>query len=101
MAKKYDYSLFANFFFNSLKILDYSLIFSASIFTIHYFLAHYSLFIIKKGHYSLIIIPHPDPLLRAVVLMLVTITGTRSSSADLKSQVLGLILEDLTFSNSY
>ena len=25
------------------------------------FLAHYSLFIIKKGHYSLIIIPHPDP----------------------------------------
>ena len=25
------------------------------------FFAHYSLFIIKKGHYSLIIIPHPDP----------------------------------------
>ena len=24
-------------------------------------MAHYSLFIIKKGHYSLIIIPHPDP----------------------------------------
>ena len=27
----------------------------------NYFLAYYSLFIIKKGHYSLIIIPHPDP----------------------------------------
>ena len=25
------------------------------------FLAHYPLFIIKKRHYSLIIIPHPDP----------------------------------------
>ena len=24
-------------------------------------MANYSLFIIKKGHYSLIIIPHPDP----------------------------------------
>ena len=27
----------------------------------HFLLAHYSLFIIKKGHYSLIIIPHLDP----------------------------------------
>ena len=35
--------------------------FRPSLFTIHYFLDHYSLFIIKKGHYSLIIIPHPDP----------------------------------------
>ena len=26
-----------------------------------FFLAHYPLFVIKKGHYSLIIIPHPDP----------------------------------------
>ena len=60
MAKKSDYSLLINFFFNSVKKQDYSLFFSPSIFTIHYFLAHYSLFIIKKGHYSLIIIPHPD-----------------------------------------
>ena len=37
------------------------LIFRPSLFTIHYFLTHYSLFIIKNGHYSLIIIPHPDP----------------------------------------
>ena len=35
--------------------------FRPSIFTIHYFLAHYSLFIIKKDHYSLIIIHYPDP----------------------------------------
>ena len=35
--------------------------FRPSLFTIYYFLAHYSLFIIKKGHYSLIIIPQPDP----------------------------------------
>ena len=61
MAKKSDYSLFSNFFFNSLKKLEYSLIFRSSFFTIHYFWAHYSLFIIKKGHYSLIIIPHLDP----------------------------------------
>ena len=27
----------------------------------HYKKSHISLFIIKKGHYSLIIIPHPDP----------------------------------------
>ena len=33
----------------------------SSLFTIHYFLAHYSLLIIIKGRYSLIIIPHPDP----------------------------------------
>ena len=29
-------------------------------------MAHYSLFIIKKGHYSLIIIPHQDPLVRPI-----------------------------------
>ena len=60
MAKKSDYSLFINFFFNPLKtsiihyflnlIFHYSLFFG-SIFTVHY----------KKGHYSLIILPHPDP----------------------------------------
>ena len=33
--------------------------FRPSLFTIHFW-AHYSLFIIKKEHYSLIIIPHPD-----------------------------------------
>ena len=60
MAKKSDYSLFINFFFNSLKI-GLFIIFRPSLFTIHYFLAHHSLFIIKKCHYSLIIIPHPDP----------------------------------------
>ena len=61
MAKKSDYSLFINFFFNSLKyrIIHYVLGSHYSLFII--FLAHYSLFIIKKGHYSLIIIPHPDP----------------------------------------
>ena len=61
MAKKSDYSLFIIFFFNSLKKIGLFIIFRPSIFTIHYFLAHYSLFSIKKGHYSLIIIPHPDP----------------------------------------
>ena len=62
MAKKSDYSLFINFFSNSLKnrIIHY---FRPPLFTIHYFWAHYSLFILKKGHYSLIIIPHPDPLI--------------------------------------
>ena len=61
MAKKSDYSLFINFFFNSLKKLDYSLFFRPLLFTIHYFFG--SLFTIhyKKGHYSLIIMPHPDP----------------------------------------
>ena len=49
MVKKSDYSLFINFFFKSLKKLDYSLIFRPSLFTIHYFWANYSLFIIKKG----------------------------------------------------
>ena len=58
---KSDYALFINFFFNLLEKWDYSLIFRPSLFTIHYFLAHYSLFIVKNGHYSLIIIPHPDP----------------------------------------
>ena len=44
-----DYSLFINFFFNSLKKLDYSLFFRISLFTIHYFFD--SLFTIhyKKG----------------------------------------------------
>ena len=61
MAKKSDYSLFINFFFNSLKnrIIHYFLGSHYSIFII--FLAHFSLFIIEKGHYSLIIIPHLDP----------------------------------------
>ena len=61
MAKKSDYSLFIIFFFNLLEKYDYSLIFRPSLFTIHYFLG--SLFTIhyKKGHYSLIIIPQPDP----------------------------------------
>ena len=62
MAKKSDYSLFINFYFNSLKknrIIHYFLGSHYSLFII--FLAHYSLFIIKKGHYSLIIIPHLDP----------------------------------------
>ena len=61
MAKKSDYSLFINFFFNSLKnrIIHYFLGSRYSLFII--FLAHYSLFIIKKGHHSLIIIPQPDP----------------------------------------
>ena len=60
VAKKSDYSLFIIFFFHPLKnrIIHY---FRPSLFTIHYFLANFSLFIIKKGHYSLIIIPHPDP----------------------------------------
>ena len=61
MAKKTDNSLFINFFLQFTKeiglfinfqglIIHYSLFFG-SLFTIHY----------KKGHYSLIIIPHPDP----------------------------------------
>ena len=50
-----------NFFFNSLKNMGLFVNFWPSLFTIHYFLADYSLFIIKKRHYSLIIIPHPDP----------------------------------------
>ena len=62
MAKKSDYSLLINFFFNSLKknrIIHYFLGSHYSLFII--FLANYSLFIIKKGHDPLIIIPHPDP----------------------------------------
>ena len=60
MAKKSEYSIFINFFFNSItnRIIhyfsgpQYSLFFFfGSLFTSHY----------KKGHYSLIIIPHPDP----------------------------------------
>ena len=58
---KSDYSLFIYFFFYSLKIIGLFIIFRHSLFTIHFFQAHYSLFIIKKGHYSLIIIPHLDP----------------------------------------
>ena len=63
MAKKSDYSLFINFFFNSLKKIGLFIIFRPSIFTIHYFFD--SLFTInyKKGHYLLIIIPYPDPLI--------------------------------------
>ena len=58
---KSDYSLFINFFFYSLKIIGLFIIFRPSFFTIHYlfgllFTIHY-----KKGHYSLIIIPHLDP----------------------------------------
>ena len=47
-------------FLQFIKKYDYSLIFRHSLFTIHFF---GSLFTIhyKKGHYSLIIIPHPDP----------------------------------------
>ena len=61
MAKKSDYSLFINVFFNSLKKIGLFIIFRPSIFTIRFFFG--SLFTIhhKKGHYSLIIIPHPDP----------------------------------------
>ena len=74
MAKKSDYSLFIIFFFNSLKNR-----------IIHYFLrSHYSLFIIfgslftihyKMGHYSLIIIPHPDPHAYVYVSNVITLTG--------------------------
>ena len=46
---KSDYSLFFNLFFYSLKIIGLFIIFRPSLFTIHYFLAHYSLFIIKKA----------------------------------------------------
>ena len=62
VAKKSNYSLFIIFFFNSLKnrIIHYFLSPHYSLFII-IFLAHYSLFIIKEGHYSLIIIPRPDP----------------------------------------
>ena len=49
--------------------MDNSLFFRPSLFTIHYFLAHYSLFIMKKCHYSLIIIPHPDPRLLTNVII--------------------------------
>ena len=49
------------FFLQFIKKIGLFIIFRPSIFTIYYFLAHYSLFIINKGHYSLIIIPHPDP----------------------------------------
>ena len=68
VAKKFDYSLSIIFFFNSLKkgIIRSFLGPHYSLFII--FFAHYSLFIIfmliihyKKGHYSLIIKPHPDP----------------------------------------
>ena len=55
---KYDYSLFIIVFY-SLKIVLF-IIFRPPLFTIHFF---GSLFTIhyKKGHYSLIIIPHLDP----------------------------------------
>ena len=49
MTKKSDYLLFINFFFNSLKNR-----------IIHYFLgSHYSLFMIFLAHYSLFIIKRP------------------------------------------
>ena len=68
MAKKSDYSLVINFFFNSLKIGSF-IVFRPSIFTIPFF---GSLFTIhyKKGHYSLIIIPHPDPLKYQYIVMI-------------------------------
>ena len=44
-------------------MLVYSLIFRPSLFTIHYFFGSLFTFHYKKGHYSLIIIPHPDPLI--------------------------------------
>ena len=49
MAKKSDYSLFINFFFNSLKKLDYSLFLRPSIFTIHYFFGPLFTIHYKKG----------------------------------------------------
>ena len=61
VAKKSDYSLFVIFFFNSLK-MGLFINFRPLLFAVH-FLAHYSLFIIEKADYSLIIIPHPDTLL--------------------------------------
>ena len=47
MAEKSDYSLFINFFLNSLKKIGLFINFWPSLFTI--FFAHYSIFIIKKG----------------------------------------------------
>ena len=60
MAKKTDYSLFINFFSNSIKnrIIHY---FLGPHYSLFICLARYSQFITKKGHYSLITIPHPDP----------------------------------------
>ena len=76
MAKKSDYSLFINFFFNSLKKIGLVIIFLDLI--IHYslFFAHYSLFINKKGRYSLIIIPHPGSHL--LDYSLITLTDHKS-----------------------
>ena len=74
MEKKSDYSLFIIFFFNSLKY-DYSLFLRLSLFSIHYFLC--SLFTIhyKKGHYSLIIIPHPDPHIKLAIFSIHGLTA--------------------------
>ena len=47
------------FFFNSLKKIGVFFILSPQYSLLLYHIG--SLFIIKKGHYSLIIIPHPDP----------------------------------------
>ena len=66
MAKKSDYSLFINFFFNPLKNRITHLILSPHYSLFIIFLAHYSLFIIKKGLHLIIIIPHLDPLLLLV-----------------------------------
>ena len=59
MAKKSDYSLFIDFFLQFIKKIGLFIIFLGS---------HYPLFIIKKSHYSLIIIPHPDPLVCLISL---------------------------------
>ena len=77
MTKKSDKSLFINFFFNSLKnrIIDS---FFGSLFTIHY----------KKGHYSLIIIPNPDPHLWNLV-------GNRSKLEEISKIMHGLALSYL------
>ena len=72
MAKKSDYSLFINFFFNSLKNRITHL-FLGPHYSLFIFLAHYSLFFIKKGHYSLIIIPHPDPHLWQIIIAFFTL----------------------------
>ena len=57
MAKKSDYSLFINFFFNSLKKKGNSLFFRPSIFTIHYFFGslftiHYEKGPLFTNHYT-------------------------------------------------
>ena len=65
-GKKSDYSLFTGWSSPTLCMSDdgENKVFKGKKrkrFNIHYFLAHYSLLNYKKGHYSLIIIPHLDP----------------------------------------